>query len=380
MGMRVLLVTLLLAAACAAPPAAVTASPPPTATPSPSPTLTPHPRPAGYTVVAGSGVDVLGEPGVPAAALERVRKQAEQSVVAIAADVDHAFEPRPAIYVFASTASFETGLVRVFELPAGTAARTAQSASAVAMRPSEVAANWSKLEKYNVLSAIHHELTHLAIMQRLPVDRSLPAWLNEGTAYLAETTLLGMTRRANEIRYTTASLAHGKDLFSWTDLEGPTFAGRAAIDPAASYSQAAQMVQFVQDEVGKDALRRILALMDRGEAFENAFRDVMGKPMGDLVTLFPDRALALAPSYPGMVVSVDAPIGGGPTLLLYGFPAQAAVEVALTDAAGHRYVGDGTITTSGTYTATLGDVAPGTYRATATAGGASATASVAVSR
>ena len=381
--MRWLLLLALIAGGCQTPDA-VTASaspsPSPTSslTPTPTPTLTAHPRPSGYTEISGVGVDILGEPGVAPKDLARVRAQAEASVIAIANDTGRPFDPTPTVYVFGTTASFVTGLQGVFQMQSGTAARVGSSAVAIALRPSEVALNWSELSDLNVLSPIHHELLHLMIVERLPTNRTLPAWLNEGSARLSETTLAGMQWSDIEIRSVTASLAATNRLFSWTDLEGPTFAGKASLDPLAAYSQSAEMVRFLRQRVGPDVLRRILARMDEGAPFDNAYGDVVGASVIELVTAFPAYVKELAAGAPAITVTKDAPTGRGPLLIAYGLPPGESIEVRLTNPAG-RWSSTGKVAAEGIYESALDKLPAGTYHTVATAGGVTVSAELTVS-
>jgi hypothetical protein len=377
---RVVLV--LVMAACSPPtaeqpvatPTAVTAAP---AT-SPASTLPPPPRPAGHTVTERDHVVLVSEPGLGADIITRVSDRAEGSALSLETDFGKTFDYRPTVYVLATDESVKQTLVSLFGYGNPAAERTATSAAALAIPPQIVVVNWSRVSASNTLSAVHHELVHLIVAQRLKRGAYIPAWLNEGMAHLSETTLPGMEWLASTIRYGSASLAANKDLFPWNRIERHTFAYITQGSRDYAYVQSAQMVSFLRDDVGRDGLVRIFALVEEGAGFEAAYQQVAGKGIGEFAAALPDRMLALAPAFPGIVVAGDAPTGPGPSLLVYGLRPRTPVSIELR-AGGARATSSGTTDDGGLYFVLLDTVSTGTYTATVT-GSATTTATIRVVR
>jgi hypothetical protein len=344
----------------------------------PVPSLTPPPRPSGHAVTEGAHVLVISEPGLGDDVITRVMSRAETSALAVEAEFGKSFDYRPSLYLLASDESVAETLVGLFGYGGPAAERTASSASAFAIPPQIVIVNWSRVSESNTLSPVHHELVHLIVGQRLKRGAYIPAWLNEGMAFLSETTLPEMEWLASTIRYGAASMAANKVLFPWNRIERHSFTNVKDLSRDLAYVQSAQMVSFLREDLGRDGLGRIFSLVEQGAGFEAAYQQVAGKGIGEFAAALPDRMLALAPAYPGTALAPDAPIGRGPSLLVYGLKPRTPVSIELL-APGARLLSSGTTDDGGLYFVLLSNVAAGTYTASVS-GSATATATVRVVR
>lgn len=352
----------------------------PSATSSPAPSVSPRPSPvapAGFTVSTGVRVDVFAEAAVGEEGVRRIQAAADSSADRIERDYRRAFAHRPTVYVFASEESLRTGLVELWGYPAA-AAQTSAAYTGLALRDWIVALNWAKVSRQGGLAPVAHELAHTMISQFDPQLRRVPGWLNEGLARLQELTVDGTAWRAAEVRYTTASMAQTGTLFPFGGLAGATFLSKTeSPGVTAAYAQSAQATQFVIDDVGRDGLLRILALITEGQSFQVAYLTVTGKKQYDFESTFAERALALAPT-PGIISAPDAPFGAGPVLILYGFPPSTEAAVSLQ--AGRRWDSAGTTSQYGTYVVNLDKLPAAQYAVTATAGTVTVRATVGVQR
>ena len=374
-----LLIAALAACTAPTPDQAASSTPPLRTTPATTlPPATPPPRPPGYAVTSGDHIDLITEPGVGVDITTRVIARADASARAIETEFGRSFDNRPSVYLFTSDQSFKDALVGLFGYGNPAAERSAMSAAALALPPQTIILNWSRIAAGNSLSAVHHELVHLIVGQRLKPGAFIPAWLNEGTAYLSETTLPGMEWLASTIRYGAASMAANKALLHWNRIERHAFPPITGVGRDFAYVQSAQMVSFLREDVRPEGLLRIFELIEQGAGFEAAYQQVAGRGIGEFAAALPDRFFALAPAYPGIVLAGDAPTGDGPSLLVYGLEPRTPVSVELRSSVA-RAVSSGTTDDGGLYFVLLANVASGSYTATVS-GSRSTTATIRIGR
>ncbi len=119
----------------------------------------------------------------------------------------------------------------------------------------------------NLDTVFAHELTHLALHQRVP--RGLPRWLDEGLAMLVSHEL-----RPGDIPI-LARLAATHDLTDFT-AGRPDFSGGHRA-PRAAYAQALSMVHYLQRQGGWEGLARLLDRLADGDGLATAMATVYGE-------------------------------------------------------------------------------------------------------
>ncbi len=125
-----------------------------------------------------------------------------------------------------------------------------------------------------------HEIVHI-LLGRAFAPRPVPRWLQEGTAQILAREYTAQT---------TGQLANGVlggSLMSLDDLTSgfPASPTRAAL----AYAQSADLVAFILNNHGEDALRVIVSELARGQSFDGAIRAATGGTVIDLETTWRGR-------------------------------------------------------------------------------------------
>lgn len=303
----------------------------------------------GFTLRMGSTVDVWVENTIDAPTVARIVSQADTDASKIQADFGREFTNIPVVYMFASSASYVAGLQTLMGYTFDQAKRIADTNDAVFQPLTKlVVANWAAISKYQPQSAVRHELSHAMTSQIIGTNPSLPAWLDEGHAYLEEITMPGARWLEMNSRYGTASMASSGTLIPLADLTSPIiWASRTGAAATFQYLEAAQAVLMLRTDLGQPGIVRILELMGQGQTFETAYASVSGRPFSTFVSSFFSRAYALAPRYPAIATVDDSPIGPGLSFIAYGFPPSAPVTVEVRSSTVGSVFGD-TLTAYGT--------------------------------
>lgn len=303
------------------------------------PALTAVTKPVGpYTVALkrASSVDIYLESTIDPAAATQSVAQVDADVLQVQTDFGREFRTLPTAYIFASTQSYAQGLQTLLGYTAERAAETSKNTDALFSPGAQlVLANWSEIGPNFPRSVLRHELTHAMQSQIIGPNPTLPAWFNEGLAVREELTASGSKWVAMLARYRTASMAATGTLIPLSDLDSPIL-WSARLGPAASYqySEAEQAVEMLQSDVGQAGIVRILDLMAEGRTFSDAYGVVAGTPFSAFRDAFTARALALAPSYPGVVAVEDSVTGPGLTFIYFGFAPNTLVTLDVRSSTG----------------------------------------------
>jgi len=132
-------------------------------------------------------------------------------------------------------------------------------------------------------TVLDHELVHVLLGDAFG-DRPVPSWLQEGTAkVLAREYTPQMTDAL-------AGAVLGRSLLSLQELTGgfPAEPGRAQL----AYAQSADLIAFLRNRYGPEALPKLVGRMARGEDVETAMRAVTGLPPLALEAAWRARLLA----------------------------------------------------------------------------------------
>ena len=374
--------------ACAAPIAtptpppvvvAATTEPPPTvvpvtAQPSAAPTPTPFvpcPAPRGsvgdVTVVplCVPGANVLTENGIEPSDLHALYDQVVDDLAAVQRDFAWTLRRQPTIYVFATTASYTTGLVHQFGYSGGTAAFVADNSVAF-FEPDlrTILVNWEAVRARRPVAAIRHELTHYVTLEAcVPRCDQIPAWLNEGQARLAEATIPGGEWRLARVRYEAASMVKTNSLMPLATLV--TQGQWNAITSWGGYykyQEAARATELLREDIG--GAQPIALLYDRlrrGEDVARAYATLTGRSFESFVGGLARRFADVVPAGPAIVMTLGPQADHGLGYLLYGFAPEEKLTLRIV---GRRTeeTEDITVSPQGAYFSEIVDRdPPGTY-------------------
>ena len=265
------------------------------------------------------------------------------------------FSQRPRIYVFATPASFATGVHELFGYAAPMALYAANTYGGIFDRPTlTIAVNWSAGSAERMTAAIAHELTHL-MLHEVSGGRAIPTWLDEGVATTIEQKTPGGSIWAAEEDLAgrqVASRVSLKQLDALADWHAVyTHLGRPL------YAYAANAVRAVEARVGWHGLIDVLANVSSGATFEQAYEQAAGESLSDLA----DRVVAGAGA--GIVARIE-PSGGARWTLFAG--SAGPIEITITGPNGYRLSFTAATDRRYMYTGTFGGTAaPGEYTVSA---------------
>lgn len=374
--------------ACAAPTAtptqtptlaAVTSEPPPsvvppTAQPSvpPTPTpFTPCPAPRGsvgdVTVVplCVPGANVQTENGIAPSDLHALYEQVVDDLAAVQGEFAWTLRRQPAIYVFATTASYVTGLVHQLGYSGATAAFVAENSVAF-FEPDlrTILVNWEAVRARRPVAAIRHELTHLVTLEAcVPRCDLVPAWLNEGQARLAEATIPGGDWRLARVRYEAASMVKTKTLMPLSTLV--TQGQWNSITSWAGYykyQEAARATELLRADIGgAQPMARLYERLRRGEDVARAYASLTGRTFDSFVSGLPSRFADVVPAGPAVVMTLGPQADHGLGYLLYGFGPEEKLTLRIVGRRSEE-TEDVTVSPQGAYFSEIVDRdPPGTY-------------------
>ncbi len=284
-----------------------------------------------FALKLASNADVYVEMSIDPATAAKAVAQADADVLQVQTDYGRNFGQMPTIYLFATTPSYTAGLQTLLGYSTLEAATTAQRTEAIFQpRTQLVLANWSAISKFQPMSAIRHELTHLMNSQIIGTNPTMPAWFDEGLAVSEELTLPASKWQTMIERYRTASMAATGTLIPLADLSSPLlWATRPSPSGSYQYAEGQQAVAMLRADLGNAGVVRILELMGVGRSFDDAYATVAGRPFAEFAVAFPARAKALAPAYPSIVAVDDSPLGGGITWIYFGFTPGTRVTLEI---------------------------------------------------
>ena len=315
---------------------------PAVATPPPAPTPTPFvpcPSPPGsvgdVTVVplCVPGANVLTENSIGSEDLHAIHDQVVADLAVVQREFDWTLRRHPSIYVFATTATYTTGLMHLLGYSGATAAFVAENS--VAFFEPDIRAilvNWAAVRERRPVAAIRHELTHFVTLEACaPRCDLVPAWLNEGQARLAEATIAGGEWRLVRVRYEAASMAVTNTLMPLSRLV--TQGQWNSITSWAGYykyQQAARATELLREDIGgAQPIARLYERLRRGEDVARAYAALTGRSFDAFVSGIGSRFAAGAPAGPAIVLTAGPQADDGRGFLLYGFGPEEKVTLRI---------------------------------------------------
>lgn len=268
------------------------------------------------------------------------------------------FGDPPAVFLFTSRGSFAAALERQFGFSAESAGLLARQAGGVTLAGIDaVAINGESILGAGRSTIFRHELAHVAIHRLSGI--SIPAWLDEGLATLAEERDPYGSDRATALsilRNDSGVLTIFSDDRSW--LQNNTDYGGHA------YGVAAEAARVLVARLGMPALAALLERIGAGTDPTAAIEDAIKEPLSRFVLALPARALADCQQ--GIFLSAARP-DGLRVWIAYGFRPQGSVAVTV-DGEGQRYAFHVVTDRYGVYTGSLGTpMANGSYTLQVTA-------------
>ncbi|HET9808870.1 MAG TPA: hypothetical protein VFQ66_04185 [Candidatus Limnocylindria bacterium] len=352
-----------------------------TTQPSPLPTATPfRPCPSPQKVVGGVSISPICVPGANVlvenvfehADLQVLYDQVVQDLAAVQQEFAWTLRLQPTVEVFATTASYTTGLVHELGYSGATAAFVAENSVAF-FEPDlrTILVNWAAVRDRRPIAAIRHELTHFVTLEACePRCDLIPAWLNEGQARLAEATIPGGEWRLARVRYEAASMVATDTLIplsnlvsqgQWNDIT--SWAGYY------KYQQAARATELLRADIGgAQPIARLYDRLRRGENVARAYAALTGRTFESFVDGLAARFTDGVPAGPAIVTTAGPQAGHGVGYLLYGFGSEEKVTLRVV---GRRLLETEEITVSpqGAHFAEIVDrYPPGTYVIVVTSG------------
>jgi len=368
---------------------ALTASPAPTAvapTQSPEPplpTATPFvPCISPQKVVADismadlcvEGANVFVEASIGGTDLHVLYDQVVDDLEAVRHEFAWTLRGRPTIDVFATTASYTTGLIHIFGYGGATAAFVAENSVAF-FEPGlrTILVNWDAVRERRPVAAIRHELTHFVTLEACaPRCDLVPAWLNEGQARLAEATIPGGEWRLVRVRYEAASIVATNTLMPLSRLvtQGQ-WNSVTSWGGYYKYQEAARATELLREDIGgAQPMARLYERLRRGEDVARAYASLTGRTFDVFVVGLAARFTDAVPAGPAIVVTAAPQADHGLGYLLYGFAPEEKVTLRVVGRRSDE-TEDITVSPQGAHFSEVADRYPaGTYTLTATIGDA----------
>ncbi len=367
---------------------AVTAAAVPTAEPTPTVDLSaalPTPTPfvvcrapqkfvgdVSLSPICVPGANVLVENTFGITDLQILYDQVVEDLAAVQLEFLWTLRRQPTIDVFATTASYRTGLIHELGYSGATAAFVAENSVAF-FEPDLrlILVNWEAVRERRPIAAIRHELTHFVTLEACePRCDLVPAWLNEGQARLAEATMPGGEWRLVRVRYEAASMVATSTLMPLSTLvtQGQwnniiSWAGYY------KYQEAARATELLRADIGgAQPIARLYERLRRGEDVARAYASLTGRTFASFIGGLASRFSDGAPAGPAIVTTAGPQAGHGVGYLLYGFASEEKLTLRVV---GRRLLETEEITVS-PQGAHFGEIIdrypPGTYVIVATSG------------
>ncbi|HEY7625230.1 MAG TPA: EAL domain-containing protein [Candidatus Limnocylindria bacterium] len=318
--------------------------------------------------VRGDRADLYVEDAVDPAVRDALSAAMDRDMATLEGDLGHAFSSRPAIYAFASRASFAFALQDIFGVRGPDAGLLAAANGGVTLpRQGAIVLNLQNVANDADYGIVRHELTHALVHQIVGVNVQLPAWFDEGLATLRERD--GTAGAARGSAVALGILSAGKTTLG--DLDDQTvWAQRNATLDGQAYSVAAEAVRLLEGRVSHDGLVRMLDAVAGGATFAAAYLDEAGETLADFTQAFPARLASELSD--ARIVQTARP--DGVLWTLTGFTPNSVVKVNI-DGAGYHLEYEVRTDKYGVHQGTFGATAPkGDYTLRATRGGTTITA------
>jgi hypothetical protein len=313
-------------------PVAVQTSPLPTATPF-APCFAPQGFVGDVSLVplCVPGASVRAENGIEYSDLHVLFDQVVDDLAAVQSEFAWTLRRPPVIDVFATTASYTTGLVHELGYSGATAAFVAENSVAF-FEPDLrlILVNWEAVRDRRPIAAIRHELTHFVTLEACaPRCDLVPAWLNEGQARLAEATMPGGEWRLVRVRYEAASMVATKTLMPLSTLVSQgQWNAITSWGGYYKYQEAARATELLrQDLGGTQPMALLYDRMRRGEDVARAYATLTGRSFDSFVGGLSARIAEGAPAGPAIVTTAGPQAGHGVGYLLYGFGPEEKITL-----------------------------------------------------
>ncbi len=323
--------------------------------------------------VRAARADVFIEPAVDLRDRTWLAGLVDADVASVETAFRRGFSPRPSIYVFATDGSFQLGLQVLFRYQPSSAYRLAANHAGVLEPASRsVAINWRRAYRERRPTIFRHELAHAMVRQIVGPEAQVPAWFDEGLAMLAQRTPEDGADASEDRDTATALASTGR--VSLADLTTvPEWIAQSEALSGRTYAVAAEAVRLLEQEVGRDALLRILDETGRRVPFPGAFAAVTGQPLSRFVAALPRR---LAADASGPSISTQAPAAGTRDVWwsVRGFAPSAKLTVRI-EGRGYALTYAVEADEMGRHRGTFGSTAPpGAYAIRVESGGVSVSA------
>jgi hypothetical protein len=284
---------------------------------------------------------------------ERLRRAAEADVRAVESFVGHSFITPPTIFVLATRSSYAAALEHVLGYAPTNAESLAEKTGGLYVSdPSVVFVNWQNVRS-GTLFVLRHELTHALIRETVGPRTTVPAWIDEGLAMLAQETVPGRAGPNVGAYAAIALLAQQRvtldDLSTLADWPAQNAALRGY-----AYDVAALGVRELIRQVSLTTLVRILSLTHEGGSFADAYQSVTGEPYAAFVASFARRAASCGPGIATGPAGADQNVA----YIVHGYGANGVVRVAIDGAGGYHVGFDAPTDGYGMYAGTFGATAP----------------------
>ena len=281
--------------------------------------------------------DLYAESTISRSAAATINTQVNADLARIQVDYGRTFASRPELYLLANDVTYTTAQTQILGIEAAflsspSLADELQS-SGVYYRK-RIAVNLARVSGQLPFTTTRHELTHMMI-DEITADAAVPAWLNEGSARLAEFTVMGAQWWQMVERHRAASMAvNGLQLDVGELASQHAWNAREGALGSYQYAEASQIVELLRADIGAAGQLQILSVMAAGHPFEDAYAAVAGRPWADFAASVPARLRAIAPG-PGIAFALDSAAGPGaegPSFVIYGYPPSAVVTLSIRGA------------------------------------------------
>lgn len=303
--------------------------------------------------------DVRVESGIPAPEVVRLASSVDSAISHIEEVFGRSFTAKPRILVFATRASFARGTQDLFGYSPETAANVAASYGGVFdPQTLTVAVSWQSSAGSNLPRLLAHELTHLATREMVGQDAVLPAWFEEGLAAQIEAGNAGIDMDAQlAARSLIASAPRTLDTIATLADWHREYAKLGT----ALYAVSAELVNAVDEQIGRGEMFAFLSEIGHGARFEDAFRAYAGEDLD----VFLARVTGEAEFQPTVAAGIVPDSRGNFRWTLTGFAPNTEVRITIS---GKSYDLGYTVRTDGIgmYRGTFGSTAAsGSYTVTA---------------
>jgi hypothetical protein len=320
------------------PPSALRATqpPPPLPTPTPfTPCISPEKVIADISLanLCVAGANLFAENAIGGTDLHALFDQVGDDLASVQHEFAWTLRGTPTIDVFATTATYRTGLIHLLGYSGATAAYVADNSVAF-FDPDlrTILVNWEAVRDRRPIAAIRHELTHVVTLEACaPRCDLIPAWLNEGEARLAEAIIPGGDWRLVRVRYEAASMVATNTLMPLSTLVSQgQWNAITSWGGYYKYQEAARVTELLRDDIGgTQPLSRLYDRVRRGENVAQAYATLTGRTFDSFVGALASRFTAGVPAGPAIVMTAGPQADHGLGYLLYGFAPEAKVTLRL---------------------------------------------------